>query len=303
LWIRCGSIFSGADAERDLIVLSEGAKLENAGLSNVDTQLIELASYTTKQMAQITGVPPAFLFEMSEAKYNATIEESGEMVARDLFRPLLNEYEAELTMKLLTQAEQDAGFEIKFDMKALMRGNATVQSTITTAQKTAGVITTNEARAILGFSKSTDPDADKLVTLGNSTPATEPAKPTASPPVKHSKPAAAEQFTPLFSDAAARVETKTSKASDTATKKHKGDDLTRWANVFSAEQAKYVADALSPIFTTIATITDAQPHDANKIGEAYASALRGHFAKVVRGEESILPTLSQFISETISKAA
>lgn len=161
--------FAGPNADRDIIVLSEGATLNNAGVSAVDAQLIQQAAYTTKQVAQITGVPPVFLYDLTESKYRASTEQDYQAVVRDLFRPLIEQDEDEFSAKLLTDADVAAGLGIELDPSALLRGDTTTTSAVTLAQVAAGVITANEGRAALGYAKSTDPDADKLKRNGDTT--------------------------------------------------------------------------------------------------------------------------------------
>ena len=173
----------GANGERDVIVLSEGAKLSNATLSPQDSQLIEQAGYTTKQIAQITGVPPVFLFDQSESKYNNTAEQAGQMVVQDLFRPLTEQDEDELTMKLLTPEEQDDDLEVKFDLSALLRGDTKTSTDVAIAKKTAGITTANQALQELGLPESTDPEANKLKTSGDTS-----AKPPATTTPPETKP-------------------------------------------------------------------------------------------------------------------
>lgn len=163
--------FRGSSAERDVLVLSDGAKLNNATLTPQESQLIEQAQFSTKEIAQITGVPPAMLFELSEGKYNATAEQAGQQVVKDLFRPLLSQDTDELSLKLLTDQEAAAGYSITFDDTALLKGDTVTTSNTTIAQVNAGLITKNEGREALGYGQVTDPEADKLVTLGASTPA------------------------------------------------------------------------------------------------------------------------------------
>jgi HK97 family phage portal protein len=162
--------FSGVDAERDIPILTGGAKLNNATLTPQDTQLAQQGAYTTKQVAQITNVPPQFLYEMGEAKYVNTVEQAGQDVVRYTFRPWIEQTEEELTTKLLSESEQDAGYAIKLDPDALLRGDTATQTTTTAAQVTAGIRTRNEARAVLGLPPNADPESDKLKTSGDTTP-------------------------------------------------------------------------------------------------------------------------------------
>lgn len=166
---RLRRYFSGVDAERDVIVLSDGAKLNNAGLSPEQGQLVQQNALTTKQVSQITGVDPYFLFERSETKY-ASVEQAGQDVVRFTFLPWIEVSEDELTVKLLTPAERTAGLRVYLDPDRLLRGDTKAQTDIVLAMVKGGVITANEGRRRLGLPPLNDPDADKLKMLGDTNP-------------------------------------------------------------------------------------------------------------------------------------
>ncbi|MFT3786655.1 MAG: phage portal protein [Tepidisphaeraceae bacterium] len=167
--------FQGVDAERDVLLLSDGAKLNNAGLSPQESQLVEQAQHSTKQIAQLTNVPPEFLYELSEAKYNSSVEQAGQHVVRYVFRPLIEQCEDELSTKLLSTADQDAGWSVHINPDALLRGSTKDQADTVIALKTAGIQTENESRDRLGLPRIDDPEADKLKTLGDTAPVTKSA--------------------------------------------------------------------------------------------------------------------------------
>ena len=266
--------FQGADAERDVIVLSDGAKLSNATLSPQESQLIEQIAYTTKQIAQITGVPPEFLYEFAETKYLNTIEAVGQNVIRFTFLPFIVQAEDELTTKLLSEADQDAGFSIRLDTSALLRGDTQAQNTIAIARKAAGITTTNEARAELGLSNSEDPDADKLKILGDTTPQAQRALPAA--PQQHSdeKTAANTYATlkPIIDAAIERIEDKTAKAFANAEKKEPQAKII-WGNVFASQQEQYVIQNFQPIADAMKEM-GLPELDLNEIAQRYSAQVR-----------------------------
>jgi HK97 family phage portal protein len=174
------SYFSGPDAERDVIVLTGGAKLNNTTISPQESQLIQQGAHVVKQIAQVTGVPPQFLFEFAESKYNNSIEAMGEYVVRYTFRPWLEQCEDELTLKLLTYAEQEAGYAVRLNPDALLRGDTRTQVDTVAAAVKAGLRTRNEGRELLNLPPDPSPESDQLKTLGDTTPAPPPAVPIAN---------------------------------------------------------------------------------------------------------------------------
>ncbi len=162
---------AGNGHDLDVLLLSGGAVLKNTTISPHDSQLIEQKRDSTKQIAQITGVPPEFLFELSEAKYNASVEHAGSHVVRFTFRVWIQQAQDELTLKLLTPEERNAGLTIRINPSALERGDTAAVLNSATKQVDAGIATPNEARRLLEMPASEDPEADKLKRRGDTSPA------------------------------------------------------------------------------------------------------------------------------------
>ncbi len=302
--------FRGAEAERDVMVLTDGAKLNNSTLTPQESELIAQGAYTTKQIAQITGVPPQFLYELGEQKYTpGAIEQVGQDVVRYTFRPWIEQTEDELTLKLLNDTEQDAGFEVKLDPTALLRGDATTMTTTTTARVNAGIETRNEARRELGLPQSDDPEADKLKTLGDTTP--QDARPAITPPKQNAQPPAGAEsrfavkehlqlshFSDLIADAAERVHTKTAKAIDANVKKfaENPQGWTAWCNTFTAEQCSYATVAVTPALKTYANLSGKSVDGlADRSGKRYSRELGQHLIAIGHKTESTPPDLAAIV--------
>ena len=153
----------------DVLILHDDAGFENVTLSPQDSQTGQQQAALTKAFAQITGVPPELLFELNEAKYRST-EQEGQNLVRYTLAPWLVRAEAEMTDKLLSDQEQAGGLAVKLNPDALLRGDTEAVNKSATETTTAGLRTKNEGRELLGLPRRDDPDADKLVTLGNTNP-------------------------------------------------------------------------------------------------------------------------------------
>lgn len=262
------SYFRGADAERDVIVLSDGAKLNNATLSPEQSQMIEQGAYSTKQIAQITGVPPEFLYELSEAKYNNSVEQAGQNVVRYTFRPWIEQTEAELTSKLLSTREIDSGLSIKLNPDALLRGDTAAVNESAIKTTNAGLRTRNEGRRLLGLPPDKDPESDKLRTLGD-TSGKQP-QPADNPP--DPKPDAMSALKPVLFAACDRVDAKTDRAFKHQAAKP-ADNRAKWADAFASEQQRYASDALKPVAAAIASLGGPQI-DVDTLAAKYAANVR-----------------------------
>ena len=243
----------------------------------------------TKQIAQITSVPPEFLFEFSETKYLNTIEAVGQNVIRFTFRPFIIQAEDELTIKLLTDAEITAGYSIHLDTNDLIRGNVTTEATVVLAKVNGGLMSRNEGRAELGMPDDTDPESDKLRTLGSTTPTTSTATEPTLPTKASKEPSTAYAILqPIIDATIVRIEERTT----SAFAKNAGKDAqskTIWSNVFAGQQASYCHDLLSPIAATITKMGGITlPIEA--ICEKYAAQVR---RKAIDGTPTDLKSLLQ----------
>jgi HK97 family phage portal protein len=274
--------FVGPNAERDVIVLSDGATLNNATLNPQQSQLIEQVKYTSVQIAQLLGVPPQFLYDLSDSRYNNSIEMAGDDVVRYSFRPWILLAQDELDNKLLSDQERIAGYGIRLDPSVLQLGDSKSISDQTIAQVQGGVRTRNEGRKVLGLPPNPDPESDKLKSAGDTTP----PKPGATPatvPVKSSAHFAV--IKPLLDDAAGRIESKTAKAFDRKGNKPE----TVWANVFAEEQAGYVRELFTGLAVAAETLAG-RKIDVEQLATRYAAAIRKRAAD---GTVATLPQLCE----------
>lgn len=271
----------GANAERDIIVLSGGATLNNATLSPRDSQLTEQGVVTTTQISQITGVPPQFLYEFKDAKYNDSIEQMGALVVRDTFGHWVETGEDELSLKLLTDNEYSSGLRISIDPDALSKADTQTLSATVVAQRNAGIISANEARAELGRAKSADPAAESLQILGNTAgklPEAAPNAPgTTGAPVKASAALpdarnAWSSLAPILADACARVDQKTDKAFEAKADKPQ-DQRIPYLNALAESQARFVSEALEPVLKGYQAL-GGDSFDIAKAANRYALSIR-----------------------------
>lgn len=261
--------YIGPNSDRDVIVLTEGATLNNATITPAESQMDKQHQRVTTQIACMTGVDPYWLFDRANTKYNNGGELAGQDAVKFLFRPLLDMIEDELTTKLLTEAEQESGHKIKLNPDALMRGNTIDQSKNVIAEVNGGVRKPNEGRELLGLEPDTNPDSDKLREPHNVASA-----PSANKVENSDTPANAvtfAMFAPIIDAATKVVETKAEKALANASSKTE-QERTIWANVFSGQQATFAADAFAPVAEVMATAGIVL--DVQAIADSYADEIK-----------------------------
>lgn len=107
-----------------------------------------------------------------------------------------------------------------------------------------------------------------------------------------------ERLAPIVMDAARRVSAKTNKAAARAREKFSGEGARSaayiaWANVFSAEQEQFAAEACGPVLEVLG-VEDLAAR-ASWVGEQYGRQLRAHLYGTPAGAE---PDLAKIIEQT-----
>lgn len=159
----------GIDGEYTYVVLSGGASLKNTTIPPQQSQLVETTKALVLDIARAMNVPPWYLFELGEAKW-ANVEQQALDAVRYSLRPWIEKSEEELTAKLLTPAEQDAGLVVRIDVDDLIRGDSKTLTDTTLAKVNAGVLSVNEGRAVFGYAPHADPKANELRTPAGAAP-------------------------------------------------------------------------------------------------------------------------------------
>lgn len=152
---------SSVNSNNTVNVLTGGAKLNNSTIPPEQSQLLQTRQFVVGDICRILRIPPHIVYDLGRATW-ANTELLGIDVVKYSLRPWVEKAEQELSFKLLTEAEQDAGMFIRYAVDSLMRGDTTTLSSTTLSLVNGGIITANEARANLDLPPSSDPTADKL---------------------------------------------------------------------------------------------------------------------------------------------
>jgi HK97 family phage portal protein len=294
----------GLDHSHQWLILQGGLKAKPFTLNPVDSELLATRQFSDIDICRIFGVPPHVLYEMDRQTWN-NISAMQVQVVKDSLSRWIVPLEQEIKRKLFTQQERKAGYGVRFDVRALERGDTTQRIDNMTKRLGNGIACIDEERAEWSL-PSIGPagkihmvpanwqnverllDQPQELDQPESAGADEFAKATVD----------LDAFADLITDAADRVHRKTAKATSNALAKH-GTNSPNWtpfANAFADQQAKYSAQAITPVLATFARVTghDLDPaHHAQEIGQQYANALRPHLYAIGRGEQSSPPDLGR----------
>lgn len=127
-------------------LLEYGIKYKEIGISPVAAQLLQTETFSIDDIARIFCIPPHLLAELSHATFS-NIEQQNIFFGEFSLRPICKRIEVQLERKLFMSREVGK-FSVKFDLKGLMRGDASARANYYTSGINAGWMTPNEARRL-----------------------------------------------------------------------------------------------------------------------------------------------------------
>lgn len=125
-----------------IAVLPANVSYTQLSVSPADAQLLESRKFEVIDICRFFGVSPTKCFDMEKATYS-NVEATELAFLNDTLRPLLAKIETELETKLFGRNDN---FDIKFDVRELLRTDKNSQSEYFTKLFNLGVMTTNEIR-------------------------------------------------------------------------------------------------------------------------------------------------------------
>jgi HK97 family phage portal protein len=161
------SLGSGGANVGDVLPLPIGMKLEKISHDLVSAQFLELSKYTSQQISSIFGVKPSMLNDYANSKY-ASVQAEQEAFYKDTLLPLLVNLENELSYKLLTRKEFEAGYNFEFDADTLLRADFATRIEAYGKAIDRGIFSPNWARKQEG--EPPDPNGDQLLVNGTYIP-------------------------------------------------------------------------------------------------------------------------------------
>lgn len=149
------------NSNKNFLMLPRGATLNPLTLKLTDAQFFEIRKYTSNQIAAVFGISPIYLNDYSKASYSNS-ESQNLSFYTDTMLSILKQYEEEFDYKLLTEQERKKGYNFKFNLSGILRGDSKTQSEAIRTLVSTGVYTINEARVMLGKNKLENGDVNLI---------------------------------------------------------------------------------------------------------------------------------------------
>ena len=151
----------------NVIPIPLGFKLDPLNVKLGDNQFIEVKQYTALQIASAFGIKPYQIGDYTKSSY-ASAEAQQLSFYIDTLLYIIKQYEEELTYKLLTTEEINAGYHFKFNVAVILRADLATQIQTLSNGVSNFIYTPNEARALLDLEAKEG--GDRLLGNGGSIP-------------------------------------------------------------------------------------------------------------------------------------
>ena len=171
---KFGEALSGAKNAGKVIPVPKSLTLQPlANGSLADSQYLDLKKYSALQIAAAFGIKPNQLNDYEKSSYaNSEMQQLAFLIDTVLYR--IKSYEEEINAQCLTRDETNAGYQFKFNEKALLRTDSKTQIELMAKAVNNGIYTPNEARGFVDLPAKEG--GDILMVNGNYIPITEVGK-------------------------------------------------------------------------------------------------------------------------------
>ncbi len=158
------SDYRGAATSGKIPTLPPGFKIEQLNaFSADDLQLIELLKWGLEDIARVFMISPVRLGHYHEGMRSRTFEAQAVDFERYTIQLRTSLIDSQLSWKLLSPDDLKMGLRIHTDTSSVSLGTLTEQIEATgRAAANFGIMTRNEARAVMGMIQDDDPESDKL---------------------------------------------------------------------------------------------------------------------------------------------
>jgi len=159
--------FGGTRNTGKTALLEDGMEWQALGMTSEDAQMLETMQFSIADVSRIFGIPPHLLSDLTRATFG-NIEEQGIEFVTHTVRPGAVRREEALERDLL-YGRSAITHCIKFDLDALMRGNAASRAAYYASALQNGYLSRNEVRIEEGNNPSDDEGMNKYTVQVNMT--------------------------------------------------------------------------------------------------------------------------------------
>ena len=145
------------------MIMDHGTTYSNSSFLPESTQLNQSRQNNRADFSAFTQVPPAMVGNVDRSPWGRGIEQQIRGFLEFALVPWLDAWEEQLNAKLLTSGERDRGYYFSHDTQDLIRGDIQTESSLVQNLVRDGILTPNEGRRRLGYSKIAGGDTLRLL--------------------------------------------------------------------------------------------------------------------------------------------
>lgn len=138
---------SGVTNTAKTAILWDGMKYNAVGLTPQTAQLLESRQFQLSEIARMFGVPPHLIADLVRATFSNIEQQGIEFVTYGL-APDCVRFEQRIKKSVLNDPKRDLGVYCKFNVAALMRGDAAARATFYASMVQNGIMTRDECREL-----------------------------------------------------------------------------------------------------------------------------------------------------------
>jgi HK97 family phage portal protein len=155
----------GAENAGKVAILWEGMKYNSLGMTAETAQLLESRKFQLSEVARMYGVPPHLIADLERATFS-NIEQQGIEFATYGMTPDCVRFEQRLKKSLLNRPGKDTGVYARFNVAALMRGDAAARANFYASMVQNGIMSRDECRELEELTRRGG-SADELTVQSN----------------------------------------------------------------------------------------------------------------------------------------
>lgn len=129
------------------IVLHGGLKMNRIPMPLNDAQFIETYKLNRDEICGLYRVPPHLVANLERATFSNIEHQSLDYVMFSML-PVVTQYEQVMNWKLFTKEEREQGYYVKFNLDALLRGDAKSRAEAMSIKRQNGIINADEWREL-----------------------------------------------------------------------------------------------------------------------------------------------------------
>ena len=135
-----------SEDEFKVAVLDRGMTYTPIGLNQQQAQFIESRNFSVEEVSRFTGIPQ-YMLQSGKQAYSSNEQQQLDFVISTL-QPYVTQWEEEFQYKLLTGAQLDAGFYLRMNVAARLRGDSKTRSEVYEKMISCSVLCPDDCRAM-----------------------------------------------------------------------------------------------------------------------------------------------------------